>query len=326
MACSEYEKELMKALSQCKPSDVIKNKALLQCFHQFIEKGTVLEWCEILPESFKARNVFMAIQQLREPVRDADVATQQPQQPRDTPKPPNEQYFEKFVSEEQRLKKLYRIAQRMTAVETTTQICKDHEDLIPADPIIQAKAMYQRIEQPVNQRNPLYRQHVILFGDAVDRYAALRLVELSRGQDRKTAAFEAIAEGLKTEKKKVAKRYTHARIYLKLAEIGGPGSLCSIDGSKWDMENTNEEDIKLLCNYRKERLPTVEMQSQALDFMVVEDFARNLLAQGVDAAEIAVGRTTLAKLICRHVEIERFVQDGTITPKRTSVYNNEQPR
>ena len=122
----------------------------------------------------------------------------------------------------------------MTAVETTTQICKDREDLIPADPIIQAKAMYQRIEQPVNQRNPIYRQHVILFGDAVDRYAALRLVELSRGQDRKTAAFKAIAEGLETEKKKVAKRYTHSRLYLKLAEIGGPGSLFTIDGSKWE--------------------------------------------------------------------------------------------
>lgn len=177
--------------------------------------------------------MFTAIQQLRAPVR-ADVATQQPQQPRDTPKPPSEQYFEKFIPNKRRLERLCRIAERMTAVETTTQICKDREDLVPADPIVQAKAMYRRIEQPVNQRDPLYRQHVILFGDAVDRDAALRPVELSRGQDRKTAAFEAIAEGLNIEKKKVAKRYTHSRLYLKLAEIGGPGSLHSMDSPKWE--------------------------------------------------------------------------------------------
>lgn len=92
------------------------------------------------------------------------------------------------------------------------------------------------------------------------------------------------------------------------------------------MENNNEEDLKLLCNYRKEQLPTVEMRSQALDFVVVKGFIQNLLAQGAEPAEIAAGRTALAKLICRHVGIERFVQDGTILPARTSVCNDEQPR
>lgn len=67
------------------------------------------------------------------------------------------------------------------------------------------------------------------------------------------------------------------------------------------------------------------MRSQALDFVVIKDFIQNLLAQGVEPAEIAAGHTALAKLICRHVGIERFVQDGTILPAHTSVCNNEQP-
>ncbi|KAA8611151.1 hypothetical protein PtrV1_12149 [Pyrenophora tritici-repentis] len=206
------------------------------------------------------------------------------------------------------------------------QICKVHEDLIPADPIVQAKTIYQRIEQPVNQTNILYRQHLILFGDAVDRYAASQPLPLSKGRDSKTAALEAIAGELKIKKNKVSKRYTHSRLYLKFAKIGGPGSLLSIDGLKSDMENTKDEDIELLCNYRRDRLPTVEEQSQDLNFRVIEYFARNLLAQRVEAAEIAAGRTALAKLICRHIDIEKFVKDGTILPTRISVRNNKQLR
>jgi hypothetical protein len=92
------------------------------------------------------------------------------------------------------------------------------------------------------------------------------------------------------------------------------------------MENTNEEDIKLLCSYRKRMLSKVEEQSQALDFVVMEDLIHSLLAQGVAAADIAQGRTRLARLICCHVEIERFKQDGTISPKGMSKGSNEQSR
>ncbi|KAA8622011.1 hypothetical protein PtrV1_06512 [Pyrenophora tritici-repentis] len=214
----------------------------------------------------------------------------------------------------------------MTDAQITTQSRKVHENLIQADPIAQAKAMYLRIEQPMDQSNILYRQQIILFGDAVDRYAALPLVKLSKGRDSKTAAFEEIAREFDIKKTIVAKRYTHSRQYLKFAEIGGPGSLRSMDGAKWDMENTNEEDIQLLCSYRKRMLSTLEEQSHALDFVVMEDLVHSLLAQGLKAAEIAKGRTRLSKLICCHVEIERFIQDGTILPKGVSIGSNEQSR
>jgi hypothetical protein len=171
------------------------------------------------------------------PVRAADEATPQPHQPHQPHsafKLPHEEYFESLVSDEKRLKRLNQIAQRMTGAQITTQLHKVHEDLIPADPIAQAKAMYQRIEQPMDQSTILYRQHIILFGDAVDRYAALQLVQLSKGRDSKSAAFEEIAKEFGIKKKIVAKRYTHSRQYLKFAEIGGPGSLRSMDGSKWE--------------------------------------------------------------------------------------------
>ena len=171
------------------------------------------------------------------PVRAADVATPQPHQPHqlhDASKLPHEKYFESLVSDKKRLKRLNQIAQSMTGAQITTQSRKVHDGLIPADPIAQAKAMYQRIEQPMGQSNLLYRQHIILFGDAVDRYATLQLVQLSKGRDSKTAAFEEIAGELDIKKKVVAKRYNHSRQYLKFAEIGGPGSLRSMDGSKWE--------------------------------------------------------------------------------------------
>ncbi|KAF2844447.1 hypothetical protein T440DRAFT_326621 [Plenodomus tracheiphilus IPT5] len=327
MTCPGYRKDLMEALGLCKPSFVIENKALLECFRHFIQKGTILEWCTILPANFGARDVFTSIERLRMPVRTADVPTPQPHpshQSHVTSKLPHEEYFESLVSDQGRLKRLNKIAQRMTGAQVTIQSRTIHEDLIPAGPIEQAKAIYQKIEHTKDQS--LYRQHIILFGDAVDRHATLQSVQLSKGRDSKTAALEEIAGELGIKKTRVAKRYTHSRQYLKFAEIGGPGSLRSMDGSKWDLENTSEEDIQLLCNYRKDRLSAVEEQSQALNFIVMEDFIHSLLAQGVKAAEIAQGRTPLAKLICRHVEVRSLIQDGTILPKGVTIGSNEQSR
>jgi hypothetical protein len=65
------------------------------------------------------------------------------------------------------------------------------------------------------------------------------------------------------------------------------------------MEDATQEDVELLCKYRKERLPKVEEQSKALDFEVVKGLFNSLVAQGVKAAEIAQGRTRLANTLCK---------------------------
>jgi hypothetical protein len=121
----------------------------------------------------------------------------------------------------------------MTGAQITTQSPEVHDGFSSADPIAQAKAMYERIEQPTNQSTTAYRHWLILFGDAVDRCAVLQPLHLSKGRDSKTAALEKIALELGIETKTVAKKYTLSRRYLKIAEIGGPGSLRSINGLKW---------------------------------------------------------------------------------------------
>ena len=90
------------------------------------------------------------------------------------------------------------------------------------------------------------------------------------------------------------------------------------------MENANAEDIKLLCDYRKDNLPVIEERSRALDFDVIKGLAISLLSQGIKAAEIVKGRTRLANLICEYVETESLVQGGKILPRSLNIDKNEQ--
>jgi hypothetical protein len=92
------------------------------------------------------------------------------------------------------------------------------------------------------------------------------------------------------------------------------------------MENLNNEDIRLLCNYRKNIHGLIEKESRSLDFTVVKELVNDLLAQGIETVNITKGLTRLTKLICRYVDTESLAEVGKVLPKPVSVDSNENRR
>jgi hypothetical protein len=82
------------------------------------------------------------------------------------------------------------------------------------------------------------------------------------------------------------------------------------------MENLNNEDIRLLRNYREKIHSLLEKQFRSLDFTVVKKLFNDLLAQGIEKVYITKGLTRLTKLICHYVKTTSLAEDGKVhTPK-----------
>jgi hypothetical protein len=211
-------------------------KALVECFRRFMQRGTIPEWCKLLPQGFDTGEVIKCLECHQRPA--ADVAAMKPPQPHNGAldhEAAHVKYFEVLMQHEekgkQRLKRLNKISQSITSSQSTTESVQIYKNSATTGLIAQAKEIYQTIE---GQGDASYRHSVILFGDAVDRYALLPSNQLSRGRDQKTAALEQIATGLGKEKKDVSNMYTRSRQYLKFVEYGGPALLRLIKGCKWE--------------------------------------------------------------------------------------------
>jgi hypothetical protein len=79
------------------------------------------------------------------------------------------------------------------------------------------------------------------------------------------------------------------------------------------VENLNNTDIQLLCDYRKKFLGVIEGQSRSLDYTVVKELISGLLAQDIKKADIAKGLTRLTKLICCYADTGSLSRDGPIS-------------
>ena len=90
-------------------------------------------------------------------------------------------------------------------------------------------------------------------------------------------------------------------------------SRCTL--TSYSMEKCNDEDFRMLFEYRKNITPDLEQQSRILDFGIVQDLICGLQAQGVDNADIAGGRTRLIRMIHKYVNTGIFLRHGKIVPK-----------
>ncbi|KAE8824351.1 hypothetical protein HRS9139_09533 [Pyrenophora teres f. teres] len=291
------QNDLMKALDLCKPSYVTEDNDLLACFRRFVQRGTLLEWCKILPENIGANDIIHIIRELR-----GSAEATPPHQPQNTAKPPHETYFQ-CISDGTRSQRLKKIALRTVGTHSAPKNdflrSIDGSTSTGTDPIAKAQAMYQEIHKLSDQAGISYRFHLIFFGHSIDQIAASPNLPLKKGQKGQSYAFKAIAEAQRTTKEAVGKMYLHSSVYLEFAEQGGPGSLLSIFGVKSDMEGLNQNDIQLLCNYFKECLPDLERRSRALDFEVAKRLTKWLLAQGMKAGDI-LPANILGALIRNH--------------------------
>ncbi|EUC40886.1 hypothetical protein COCMIDRAFT_9320 [Bipolaris oryzae ATCC 44560] len=343
MASSRSRADFVTALDSCTPSDVLRDEVLLASVRRFFRKGAVDECFRLLPEELlKFDERFRRINPLRTPV----PATQQP--PRDTPTSA-EEYFRNLIPEQgNRLRRLVKVAQRITefqiqeivdpggvydedSIEETSitrigaiispgSIC-DEESILKTS-IARATAIFEKISP--KQDIKVYRYNLLYFSNAVDQYESVQLV-LSQGRRKKSIAFDTISRGDKKKREIARRTYSDACRYLECSEIGGPGSLLSMNATKFDMENLNKEDIQLLCNYRKIHT-SVEKQSRSLDFIVVNELVKDLLAQGIESVDITKGSTRLTKLICRYVDTKSLAEDGKVLPKAITPDSNEHRR
>jgi hypothetical protein len=92
------------------------------------------------------------------------------------------------------------------------------------------------------------------------------------------------------------------------------------------VENLNNTDIQLLCDYRKKFLCVIEGQSRSLDFTVVKELVSGLLAQDIKKADIAKGLTRVTKLICCYADTGSLARDGDVLPKAIGGNGNEHRR
>jgi hypothetical protein len=89
------------------------------------------------------------------------------------------------------------------------------------------------------------------------------------------------------------------------------------------MENSSDEDIRLLCKWRKEVLNVTASQTRALDVEVIKDFVHALQVQ-LKSAEIARGHTRLTKLICLYLDTASLAR-GVIASRTPSPYEDFAP-
>lgn len=341
MALSRSRTDFAIALDSFTPSNVLRDEVLLASVHRFFRRGTADECFRLLPEEFRSDKPSKRINSLRTPV----PATPQPHQSRDT-LISAERYFRTLVPDKgNRFKRLVKVAQRITEFRiqesvdpgrvydedsiVETPIIRtgavvgpgsiSEEDLILKSSIARAEAIFEKISS--KQDTKAYRYNLLYFSNAVDQYESLQLA-VSQGRGNKSIAFDKISRG-DQKKREIAKRtYADASRYLRCSEIGGPGSLLSITAAKFEMENLNNEDIQLLCNYRKAH-PSIEKQSRSLDFTVVNELVKGLLAQGIESVDITKGLTRLTKLLCRYVDTKSLTEDGKVLPKLVTADSNE---
>lgn len=195
---------------------------------RFFRRGTALECFKLLPEEFGSDEPFKRINSLRTPVQ----ATPQPHRPRDTLTSAKE-YFERLIpDQEKRLKRVVKVAQHIAEFR--------HQEIVGPDrvydgasiletPIARAEAIFEMISSKQDTKS--YRYNLLYFSNAVDQYESLQL-ELSQGRRNKSVAFDTISRGDKKRRETARRTYSDACRYLECSEIGGPGSLLSMNAPK----------------------------------------------------------------------------------------------
>jgi hypothetical protein len=227
---------------------------MLADFCRFLRKGTLSEGCELLIAGFGAQDLLICVQNLQTPPRTVHVeqhhqphiartmphdnalhndALHNDAMPHNThkntePHEPANNYFRKKFEKAKpyRIERLVRVANSFAELEDlpTFSTLNHPKDPKPEDPITQAMAIYQTLQEVSDRKYPIY------FADAVERCALSTSIEGSE-QTKKTAAFNQICAQLGRRKKEVVNMDTLGKKYLTCMERGGVASLYSINCS-----------------------------------------------------------------------------------------------
>jgi hypothetical protein len=226
-------------------------KASLTSVRRFFRKGTADECFKLLPEEFRSDELFKWINSLRTPVQ----AASQPHQSRDT-STSAEEYFQRLIPDHtNRLRRVVKVAEHITKFQDQeivgpgsvydedsileTPITRPeeivgprgvyNEDSVLENSIARAEAIFEMIS--AKQDTKVYRYNLLYFSNAVDQYESLQL-EVSQGRRNKSVAFDTISRGDKKKRETTRRTYADACRYLECSEIGGPGSLLSMNAAK----------------------------------------------------------------------------------------------
>jgi hypothetical protein len=136
----------------------------------------------------------------------------------------DEQFFRRNCpgSKDLRMKRLLRIARNINNPKESNLV-RSLASERSKDPITQATALYRTIENLSNRNYRLY------FADALERCTA---VSKAKGDMKKTIALNKISALLGVDRQKLVDMDQEGKTYLTCMEIGGAGSLNSINGAK----------------------------------------------------------------------------------------------
>jgi hypothetical protein len=162
-------------------SRLIVLKNLLACFRAFIKRGSILEWCKVLPEEISASDVNKAIRKVRTSAKNPDVIGTSPQtlphQSQDALEPKAYFVHHMSVPNKNRIDRLSRIAIRTAGIKVAQRYATFTSALAftrhTTCSLTQATAMYDAIRAIPDAADIKYRFALLTFGHVIDRYAAL---------------------------------------------------------------------------------------------------------------------------------------------------------
>jgi len=195
---------------------------------RFFRKGTANQCLKLLPEEFWSDELIKRINSLRTPVQ----ATPEPHRSRDTLSSA-EQYFERLIPDQKnRLTRVVKVAQHIAQFryqEIVDRNRVDYNDSIRETPLARVQAIYEKLSSKQDSKS--YRYNLLYFSNAVDQYESLQL-QVAQGRRNKSVAFDEISNRNPKTRETVRRMYSDAGRYLECSEIGGPGSLLTMNAPK----------------------------------------------------------------------------------------------
>ncbi|TGO43911.1 hypothetical protein BCON_0735g00010 [Botryotinia convoluta] len=136
-----------------------------------------------------------------------------------------------------------------------------------------------------------------------------RQLKVKHQHKTKTSVFKDLARISGTLLVDLKNDYKKSKNYTFLLEKAGPGSLLEIGSnvsSLWELK-MNRDDIHLVLEYRKTKLPKLEKRAKSLDESAACTIVSGLLAYGWTISELLSTQTSLIKQVRNYINLEQHL-------------------
>ncbi|KAF8846828.1 hypothetical protein BDZ45DRAFT_755567 [Acephala macrosclerotiorum] len=307
-APKECEEILIEALRILSPNDILRSKELVTSFKEFLGRGTAGDCLQLLPPSHqtalsntKPRSSAQPNPKVALSNSDTCIA----------------KYFEEKGLSPSRTQLLVRLVESLAKAPQLHPNSYEHlwrgKNTIFDDPghglhpLNRLRRGRLKIEKAGTEYGCAARLCLVFSVNHVNHYsisASKSELDLGRGRDRKTAAFDIISQKYNIPKKDLKLDQEKSRNYIHMIITTGPGSILEIDPktlSYWEVK-ASTKDIDLVHEYKKTHLPMLHDRSIALNPVAALTFVNGLREYGWTTDEVLSCKTPLLIAVRKHLD------------------------